>query len=90
VLLSKLSRLERRTPEVLVSYTGSSGELHRKFRSLVPARVRVRVFCSGLRSEVPVLTGSFGQAPEVSVGAVCARAFACGRIVPGSVRKFRS
>jgi hypothetical protein len=43
-----------------VSWTGSSGELHRKFRSLAPARVHVRVFCSGIR-------------PEVPVGAVCAR-----------------
>jgi hypothetical protein len=36
-------------------------------------RVRVRVFYSGLRPEVPVLTESFGQAPEVLVGAVCVR-----------------
>jgi hypothetical protein len=53
--------------------TGSSGVLHRKFRSLVPARVRMRVFCSGLRPEVPVRTRSSGQALEVSVAAVCSR-----------------
>jgi hypothetical protein len=45
---------------------------HRKFRSLAPPRARVRVFCSGLRLEVPELTGSSGQAPEVLVGVVCA------------------
>jgi hypothetical protein len=73
VLLSKLSRLERRAPEVLVSWTGSSGELHWKFRSLAPVRVRVRVFCSGILPEVLVLTGSSGQAPEVPIGAVCVR-----------------
>jgi hypothetical protein len=56
-----------------VSWTGSSGELHRKFRSLAPAHVRVRVFCSGLCPEVPVVTESSGQAPEVPVGAVCVR-----------------
>jgi hypothetical protein len=28
--------------------------MHRKFQSLAPARMRVRVFCSGLYPEVPV------------------------------------
>jgi hypothetical protein len=48
--------------------------LNQKFRSLAPVRVRVRVFCSGLRPKVPILTGSSGQAPEVLVGAVYAHA----------------
>jgi hypothetical protein len=34
----------------------------------------MRVFCSGLLPEVPILTGSSDQAPEVPVGVVCARA----------------
>jgi hypothetical protein len=59
--------------EVLVSWTGSSSEMHRKFRSLAPVRVRVRVFCSDLCLEVPILTGSSGQASEVLIGAACAR-----------------
>jgi hypothetical protein len=48
--------------------------VHQKFRKLAPVRVRVRVFYSGLHPKVLVLTRSFGQAPEVPVGAVCARA----------------
>jgi hypothetical protein len=62
--------------------TESFGELHRKFRSLAPVRVRMRVFCSGLRPEVSVRHRKFRL-----VQFVCA--CACEGIVPGSVQRFR-
>jgi hypothetical protein len=81
VLLSKLSRLERRAPEVLVCRTGSSG--------------RWRPRASACEYFVSVSVRMFRYSPEVPVRhqkfwlVQFARALACERIVLGSVRKFR-